>query len=129
MRTNKKRIIGFVCTSFDNVAGGLERQIIRTSKSLYFKGFKIYVFSFDNNLAKSFYQIPDEIEWVKCGNGLEPHKKANKYGRLKQILLLRKKIKEYNITHLVTFTLCLKLSESFYAGCTMFGFTLLLGSL
>lgn len=103
MRTNKKRIIGFVCTSFDNVAGGLERQIIRTSKSLYLKGFKIYVFSFDNNLAKSFYQIPDEIAWVKCGNGLEPHKSANKYERLKQILSLRKKIKEYKITHLVTF--------------------------
>ena len=34
MKRNSKKNIGFVCTSFDNMAGGLERQIIRTSKSL-----------------------------------------------------------------------------------------------
>ena len=46
MKNNKKRIIGFVCTSFDQVAGGLERQIIRTSESLNLKGYKIYIISF-----------------------------------------------------------------------------------
>ncbi|CAE19680.1 Glycosyl transferase, group 1 [Prochlorococcus marinus subsp. pastoris str. CCMP1986] len=103
MRNNKKRIIGFVCTSFDNVAGGLERQIIRTSESLNLKGYKIYIISFDNNSAKSFYQIPNQIEWLKCGNGLKPHTSAKKYQRLKQILHLRKTIKKYKITDIITF--------------------------
>ena len=103
MKTYKKRIIGFVCTSFDKVAGGLERQIIRTSESLSLKGYKVYIISFDNNSATSFYEIPNQIEWLKCGYGLKPHNSANKYQRLKQILYLRKKIKEKKITDLITF--------------------------
>ena len=103
MKVYKKRVIGFVCTSFDKVAGGLERQIIRTSESLKLKGYKIYIISFDNNSAKSFYEIPNQIEWLKCGNGLKPHNSANKYQRLKQILYLRKTIKKYKITDLITF--------------------------
>ena len=103
MKNSKKRVIGFVCTSFDKVAGGLERQIIRTSESLNLKGYKIYIISFDNDSAKSFYQIPNQIEWLKCGNGLKPHNSANKYQRLKQILNLRKTIKKYKITDLITF--------------------------
>ena len=51
MKRNRKKNIGFVCTSFDNIAGGLERQIIRTSKSLNKRGFKVYIFSFDNYSA------------------------------------------------------------------------------
>jgi len=103
MKSNKKKIIGFVCTSFDQVAGGLERQIIRTSESLNLKGYKIYIISFDNYSAKSFYQIPNQIEWLKCGNGLKPHNSANKLQRLKQILHLRKTIKKHKITDLITF--------------------------
>tara|TARA_B100000886_G_scaffold336327_1_gene294880 strand:+ start:1277 stop:2377 length:1101 start_codon:yes stop_codon:yes gene_type:complete len=103
MKTNKKRVLGFVCTSFDNVAGGLERQIIRTSESLNLKGYKIYIISFDNNAATSFYQIPNQIEWLQCGNGLKPHTSANKYQRVKQILHLRKTIRKHKITDLITF--------------------------
>ncbi len=103
MKKNNQKNIGFICTSFDNVAGGLERQIIRTSISLYSKGFKVYLFSFDNNKAESFYEIPNEIIWIKCGNGLKPHAPANKIDRLKQILNLRKKLKKYNINTLISF--------------------------
>ena len=103
MKKNRDKNIGFVCTSFDNVAGGLERQIIRTSKSLYSKGFKVYIFSFDNYSAESFYKIPNEIIWIKCGNGLKPHAPARKIDRLKQILNLRKELKKHHINTLITF--------------------------
>ena len=103
MKRNRKKNIGFVCTSFDNIAGGLERQIIRTSKSLNKRGFKVYIFSFDNYSAESFYEIPNEIIWVKCGNGLKPHAPADKMDRLKQILNLRKEFKKYHINTLITF--------------------------
>ena len=38
-----KNIVAFVCTSLDNVAGGLERQLVRVANELYKKGFKITV--------------------------------------------------------------------------------------
>ena len=103
MKRNSKKNIGFVCTSFDNKAGGLERQIIRTSKSLNKRGFKVYIFSFDNYSAESFYEIPTEIIWIKCGNGLIPHSSASLLERLKQIYKLRKILISCRITHLITF--------------------------
>ena len=98
-----KNVIAFVCTSLDNVAGGLERQLVRVSNELYRKGFNIIIFSYDNIPANSFYEIDNGINWVKCGNGLKPHSSANFLKRLKQIFLFRKEIKKYKVTHLITF--------------------------
>ena len=95
--------IGFICNSFENIAGGLERQIIRTSRSFLSKGFEVYIFSFDNLYATSFYKIPEGIKWIKCGGTIKGNKFIKKFKRLKQILFLRKKLKKYQITDLITF--------------------------
>tara|TARA_B100000212_G_C27369883_1_gene532076 strand:+ start:1176 stop:2300 length:1125 start_codon:yes stop_codon:yes gene_type:complete len=102
---NKRKIknIGFICTSLDNVAGGLERQIVRTCNSLAEYNLNIFLISYDNKNAKSFYEISSKVKWIKCGNGLEPHKGASLIKRLRQIIFLRKKLMNYNITNLVTF--------------------------
>ncbi len=102
---SKRKIknIGFICTSLDNVAGGLERQIVRTCNSLAEYNYNIYLISYDNNNAKSFYEISRKVKWIKCGRGLEPHKGASPIKRLRQIIFLRKKLINNNITNLVTF--------------------------
>ena len=102
---SKRKIknIGFICTSLDNVAGGLERQIVRTCNSLAEYDYNIYLISYDNNNAKSFYEISRKVKWIKCGRGLEPHKGASPIKRLRQIIFLRKKLINNNITNLVTF--------------------------
>ena len=102
MLINTKKL-AFICSSLDNMAGGLERQIIRTSKSLKDRKFDVILISYDNIDAKSFYKIPSNLIWIKCGNGLIPHKSASLLDRFKQILLLRRILKSHNITHLITY--------------------------
>ena len=102
MQKNKKKI-AFICSSLDNMAGGLERQIIRTAKSLKDRRLDVILLSYDNINANSFYKIPLNLKWIKCGNGLTPHKSASLIDRCKQILFLRKTLKQNNITHLITY--------------------------
>ena len=89
--------------SLDHMAGGLERQIIRTSKTLSDSGFKVFLITYDNKSAESFYKIPKNVEWIKCGSGLIPHEGASFLKRLKQIFIFRKKLLSYKVTHLITF--------------------------
>lgn len=103
MFNQNKKSIGFICKSLDNMAGGLERQIIRTCDSFISKGFKVILFTFDNEEAIPFYKLPKEILWIKCGDGIKPYSSASLYLRLKQIFKLRKKIYENSITQLITF--------------------------
>ena len=85
------------------MAGGLERQLVRVAKELSACKFKIIIISYDNDSATSFYKIPLEIDWIKCGNGLIPHKSANIFKRFRQIYELRKVLKNLKVTHLITF--------------------------
>ena len=100
---NKKYVIAFICTSLNQVAGGLERQLVRVASQLNYVGFKVLILSYDNDPAVSFYNIPESVEWIKCGNGLIPHASANLLLRLKQIYNLRKILIKNSITHLITF--------------------------
>ena len=102
-KNSNKPVLGFICTSLNNVAGGLERQILRTCKELDDLGYKVFLISYDNENAKSFFKVPESVVWLKCGNGLIPHKRSSKIDRLKQILYLRKQIIRNSITHLITF--------------------------
>lgn len=102
-KIDKNKTLAFVCTSIDKMAGGLERQIIRTAKILSEEGFKVFLITYDNKNATSFYELPSHIKWVKCGCGLTPHKGAPFFKRLKQIFYLRNILLSKNITHLITF--------------------------
>ena len=68
----KKKNIAFICSSLDKMAGGIERQIIRTCSSLLEKNYDVILISYDNKNAKSFFKLPDNLIWEKCGNGLPP---------------------------------------------------------
>ena len=95
--------IGLVCTSIDNMAGGLERQIIRTCQSFLDQGFQVFLFTFDNENATPFYKLPEKIIWVRCGQGLNPHSSAPIYLRLGQIHYMRKVIIKNSIKKIITF--------------------------
>ena len=95
--------IGFICASLDNMAGGLERQILRTCESFIRRGYSVFLYTYDNEGAKPFYEIPKGVTWIKCGQGLIPHSHSPINLRLKQILFLRKRIYENSISQLITF--------------------------
>ena len=88
-KNNKKKIVALVCMSFHQMAGGIERQIIRTTIELKQFGFDTLILSFDKEDAESFFDIPEDINWIKCGFGLEPFGYASKIDRIRQILNLR----------------------------------------
>ncbi len=77
--------------------------MIRVAKQLSHCEFKVLIISYDNKPANSFYKIPNNIQWIKCGNGLIPHRKANFFRRIKQIYKLRKVLLNYGVTELITF--------------------------
>ena len=105
MKNNKieKTTIAFICSSLDMIAGGIERQILRTCEALISKKYNVILITYDNKQAISFYKIPEKLIWYKCGLSLIPNESAPIYKRLKQILYLRKLLKKLKVTHLVTF--------------------------
>lgn len=95
--------LALMCTSLNNMAGGLERQIIRTAAALANCGFKVYIISFDSRKDESFYQIPPNVIWLKCGFGLTPHQAASKRKRIQQLFELRKNLTSIQCKCLITF--------------------------
>ena len=85
------------------MAGGLERQLVRVANELNKLGFKTIILSYDNEPSMSFYNISNDIKWIKCGNGLKPHGSAPFWQRLKQIYNLRKILQKNSVTHLITY--------------------------
>ena len=81
----------------------MERQLVRVASQLSKFEYKVLVISYDNEPSNAFYKIPKNIDWIKCGDGLIPHRKANFFKRIKQIYKLRKVLKDNNVTHLITF--------------------------
>ena len=99
----KSKNIAFICSSLDMMAGGIERQIIRTCEALILKKYNVILITYDNEKAKSFYKIPKNLSWYKCGLSLSPNKSAPLFKRLNQIYEVRKILNKFKITHLVTF--------------------------
>ena len=102
-KNKKKKIVALVCMSFHQMAGGIERQIIRTTIELKKFGFDTLLLCFDNDDAESFFDIPADINWIKCGFGLKPFGDASKIERIRQILNLRSVIIRNQITDIITF--------------------------
>lgn len=97
------KTVAFLCTSLNNMAGGLERQIIRTATAVSDNGYKVYIITFDSDGDSSFYNIPYNITWLRCGCNLTPHKSASLFQRLSQLLYLRKVLLRSKSSCLITF--------------------------
>ena len=103
MNKKKNKMVALVCMSFHQMAGGIEKQIIKTTTELNKFGFDTLLISFDKEGAESFFDMPSDINWIKCGFGLKPFGYASKFERISQIIKLRKVIVRNQITDIITF--------------------------
>ena len=85
----------FVTISLDNMAGGLEKNLIKLSNLLSKKKYKINILTFDLNNSKSFYEIRKEINWYKVGIS-KPHLRYTFFNKIKLIYLIRNIFKQSN---------------------------------
>jgi GalNAc-alpha-(1->4)-GalNAc-alpha-(1->3)-diNAcBac-PP-undecaprenol alpha-1,4-N-acetyl-D-galactosaminyltransferase len=92
----------FLCTiSLDQMAGGIERQLIYLANHLS-KYYFVNIITLDLATATSFYPINREVKWHKVGNST-PHNSISFYKRINQILEIRKILKKSEKFNLVCF--------------------------
>ena len=89
--------------SLNNVAGGLERNIIFLANRLSELGFKVYLYSFDCEVESSFYPISPEVNWVRLGVS-RPHQKASIWEKLETVAKLRAAIIRHDIDSIICFS-------------------------
>lgn len=82
------------CRKFDNVVGGVERMSTTLMNELLSRGHEIFLFTWDENEnAKSFYFLSDQIKWTKLSMG-NPMSKAGLLLKLKRAIKIRKILKD-----------------------------------
>ena len=61
-KNKKKHVIAFICTSLDQVAGGLERQLVRVASKLDQKGYEVKIIT-QKTFSKEIFDIehPENI--------------------------------------------------------------------
>ena len=93
----------FVTISLNNVAGGLEKNLVNISNYLSNKNYRINILTFDLKRSISFYKIDKRVNWYKSGLS-QPHHKYSLINKIKLIFNLRKIFKEHKeITKVICF--------------------------
>lgn len=82
------RQVVFATISLHQMAGGLERNIVRIANYLAERGYDVSLLSFDFPEAEAFYQINPKITWHRLGR-TEPHKAISFSERLKLFSRIR----------------------------------------
>ncbi len=93
----RKKNVAIYFSSLSGIGGGAERQMIRLSQGLIKKGFIIHLITWDNQSAKSFYELPIQVNWHKLGG------KKNDVGKLQRFWALFKTLRQNNIHKLIGF--------------------------
>ena len=94
--------IMLACRTLDNMAGGVERQIIALANEMIERGHEVSLFTWDNENAKAFYILNSHVEWIKLNLG-DLYKKACWKLRLKRLLKMRKVVKNVKPDVIVAF--------------------------
>ncbi len=89
--------------SLNNVAGGLERNIVYLANRLADEGHNVTLVSFDLASAKSFYQIDERVVWIKAGVS-QPHARITFTDRLKLIKNIRLAMLQNSVNQVVVFS-------------------------
>ena len=90
------------CRSINQMAGGVERQIIVLANELSNRNHSVSLFTFDENPAKAFYRMASSVHWYKLGMG-NPTQKAPWFLRFKRMKKIRKIMREFGPDALVAF--------------------------
>jgi len=88
--------------SLDNMAGGLERNIMSLANRLAEKGHCVGLITFDWQSAQSFYRIADGVRWYKVATSA-PHAPISFGNRLRLILNIRRALKDAGASVIVCF--------------------------
>jgi len=96
------RSYAFATISLDNMAGGLERNIVRVANRLSKEGNKVALITFDWETATSFYPLEEGVKWFKVATS-RPHEPVSFMNRLKLIWKIRRALKEMNTSVIICF--------------------------
>ena len=82
------RKVVFATISLHNMAGGLERNIVRIANYVASQGYDVSLLSFDLPDAESFYPINSNVAWYRVGR-TPPHKSIGFQERLELLWRIR----------------------------------------
>jgi GalNAc-alpha-(1->4)-GalNAc-alpha-(1->3)-diNAcBac-PP-undecaprenol alpha-1,4-N-acetyl-D-galactosaminyltransferase len=88
--------------SLNNMAGGLERNIIRLANNLAESGGNVHIMTFDFKNAESFYDIDERVIWHKVATS-PPHQPIGFFDRLKLIFRMHNILKNEKAGVIVCF--------------------------
>lgn len=106
--------IMITCRAIDNMAGGVERQAIGLANEMIARGHDVSLFTLDNAEATSFYDMSDEVNWLKLNIG-DPKQKASLKRRLQRMIKTRKLIREFSPDVILAFQQGMFLSMRIYS--------------
>lgn len=82
----------FVCRSFDQMAGGVERQAINLMNEMVRRGHAIHLLTWDGDGAQPFYPMDDAVAWTRMGIG-NAQNRASWGERFARLNIIRKTVK------------------------------------
>ncbi len=89
--------------SLNNIAGGLEKNIVYLANNLVNEGHKVVLLSFDLQKAQPFFEIDKRVVWIKAGVSM-PHSSVTFTQRLQIIKKIRSTMIDYDIRKVVLFS-------------------------
>lgn len=90
------------CRTLDNMAGGVERQIIGLANEMTRRGHEVALLTWDTEDAQAFYPIAPKVTWYKLGIG-DLKYKAGLGLRLKRMTRIRAMVKDFTPDVMVAF--------------------------
>lgn len=94
--------IAIVSRKFDKVVGGVEKMVLTLAHQMILRGHEVCVISLDHPTATSFYNWPEEVQWIKLGIG-DPDTKATFFIRFMRVIRMREVLKKNKIDSAVGF--------------------------
>ncbi len=88
--------------SLDEMAGGLERNIVGLANRLAGQGCDSSLITFDREVARSYYPIDKGVRWYKVGT-TRPHGTIGFGARIRLVLAIRKALKDADASVVVCF--------------------------
>lgn len=95
--------IAIATISLDNVAGGLEKNVVSLANYFSGCGHNVTLITFDLPGATAFYRLDTNVSWA-CAGRTPPHGPIGKAQRAELIARIRQTFEEHRTTHLICFT-------------------------
>lgn len=95
--------IALATIALNNMAGGIERNIVYLANHLANTNREVFLITLDQEDAVSFFEIDPRITWIKVGK-TRPHKPISFRARWQQIAAIRQNLRANHIDQMICFT-------------------------